>query len=106
MNGEAKTKKKELLDRIIQVSEQNFLVQRPNVAVSLSIESNLCACGFAKVSYPDTWNEEFGKHLAARKAAACILKQAKEKAIDLSYLLAEEEKPFVRKKLVRDYIRI
>ena len=99
MNGEAKTKKKELLDCIIQSSEQDFWVQRPNVAVKMTLYPNsntaLRAYGFAKVSHPDEWNLEFGISLAVRKAAACILKQAKKKGVGLTYLLAKEGESYL-----------
>ena len=95
MNSEVKTKKQMLLDAIIKNSERKYWVQRPNVAVNMQLHLRMSgtrqAFGFAKVSHPDDWDEEFGKRLAERKAASCILKQTKEEGLDLIYLHTNQE---------------
>ena len=94
MNDRARNEKQMLLDAIIEVSSTETWIQRPNVAVNMFFKCGLNemqAFGFAKVARPDKWDEEFGKQLAKRKAAACVLKQAKKKGVDLRYWLAGRE---------------
>jgi len=91
VNDITKDKKKQLLDAIIQSSIQDFWVQRPNVAVQMTLShpavGDMTTYGFAKVAHPDVWNLDFGVSLAVRKAAAQIVKLAPFVGADLSYLL-------------------
>jgi len=110
VNDLVKTKKIKLLDCIIQSSEHDFWIHRPNVAVKMTLYSNsntrLRAYGFAKVSHPDEWNLEFGISLAVRKASAFILKQAKKKGVDLNYLIAKEGESYLLGTAVQDPLEI
>jgi len=89
-NDIARAKKERLLNSIIQMSKQDFIIERPNVAVRMVLYPHNAVIegrGFAKVSYPDKWDADFGVALAAKKAAAQIVREAKAFNIDLGYLM-------------------
>lgn len=92
MNDITKVRKQKLLDAIIEAAEVEFWIQCPNIFVKMTLRPNsdteLETGGFAKVSHPDEWDLEFGEDLALKKAAAQMVKLAKARRVDLSYLSA------------------
>ena len=75
------TKKEREIRDIISLAQETYHVRRPNVCAELKAFLNGAAhvgIGFSKVNWPDKWDEDTGKWIAARKAAKQILHQIEE----------------------------
>jgi len=75
------TKREREIRDIISLAQETYRVRRPNVCAELKAFLNGAAhvgIGFSKVNWPDKWDEDTGKWIAARKAAKQILHQIEE----------------------------
>ena len=72
------SKRERGLAQIVANASIEYWVGSPNVAARLYVVSNnqpYIGLGFAKVSWPDKWDEGVGKQIAVRKAAKVIRRQ-------------------------------
>ena len=71
------------LAQIVANASIEYWITPPNVAARLYMltpyAEPILGIGFAKVSWPDKWDEEVGKQIAVRKAAKQIRRQIRGK---------------------------